>query len=74
MPAKDELTASEFFSMRSELIKCLQLIDTEIDKTLGFKSSKRAADKARQLFSDRAKVADELLGFGVEVDPHSAVT
>jgi hypothetical protein len=51
----------------------LNEIDAEIDSTLKFQSSKRAAEKARQLFAERAAIADELLGFGVDVEPHPAL-
>lgn len=65
--------ASVFFAMRSELLKALADVDSEIDQALGYKSSKRAAEKARQLFAERSRLADELLEFGVEVDAHPAL-
>jgi hypothetical protein len=69
-----KIAASVFLEMRSALIKHLAEIDDEIDKALGFKTSKRAAEKARQLFAERARVADELLTFGVTADPHPALS
>lgn len=72
MPIND-MKASAFFAMRTSLLTALAEIDAEIDKALGFKTSKRAADKARQLFAQRSQVADELVEFGVEVDAHPAL-
>ena len=65
--------ASVFFAMRTELLKSLADVDSEIDQALGFKSSKRAAEMARQLFAERARLSDELLEFGIEVDAHPAL-
>ena len=71
--ASGKMAASVFLDLRSRLFNLLRDIDAEIDSTLKFKTSKRAAEKARQLFAERAAVADELLGFGVDVEPHPAL-
>lgn len=68
------VAASVFMELRSTLMSALREIDAEIDNTLGFKTSKRAAEKARQLFAERARIADELLTFGVDVEPHPALS
>jgi hypothetical protein len=68
------MTASVFLEMRSSLIHALEDIDAEIDKTLSFTKSKRAAEQARQLFTQRAQLVDELSSFGVDIDPHPALT
>lgn len=68
-----KISASDFLDLRSRLFILLREIDAEIDSTLKYKTSKRAAEKARQLFAERASVADELLGFGVDVEPHRAL-
>lgn len=70
---KDNVKASVFLAMRSDLMTALQEIDAEIERALRYRSSKRAAHTARQLFAERARVADELLEFGIEVDPHPAL-
>ena len=67
------IKASACLELRSHLLDALREIDGEIDKALGFKTSKRAADKARQLFAERANIADELVTFGVNVEPHSSL-
>ena len=67
------MAASVFLDLRSRLFDLLRQIDLEIDSTLKDETSKRAAEKARQLFAERAAVADELAGFGVEVEPHPAI-
>lgn len=65
--------ASAFMAMRSELLTALQVIDAEIDRALSHSNSQRAADRARLLFQQRARICDELLDYGIEVDPHPAV-
>lgn len=65
--------ASVFLAMRSELLNALNEIDAEIDRALSYRTSKRAAQKARDLFEERARVADELEHFGVAVEPHPAL-
>jgi hypothetical protein len=67
------IKASAFLELRSSLFNALREIDAEIDKALRFKTSKRAAEQARQLFFERGNIADELLAFGVDVDPHPAL-
>ena len=67
--------ASDYLSVRNELFSLLQGIDVEIDKALNFKTSKRAAETARQLFAERARVLDELLtNYGIEAEPHPALS
>lgn len=70
---RDGQKASSFMAMRSELLNALSDIDSEIDKILTFRKSQRAADRARTLFQQRGRVADELRDYGLEVDPHPAV-
>lgn len=69
-----KMAASVFLELRSALLSALQEIDSEISAVLAYRTSKRAAEKARQLFAHRAQVADELSAYGVSVDPHPAVS
>lgn len=62
-----------WLAMRSDLIAAVQGIDAEIDKVLKFPASQRAADKAKELFAERHRVAKELKDFDVVVEPHPAV-
>lgn len=68
------ISASVFLEMRSKLFTALEEIDGEINKTLRFTKSKRAAEQARQLFVERAQLVDELAAFGIDIDPHPALT
>lgn len=72
-PENNGVKASVYLAMRNELLNALREIDLEITQALGFKTSKRAAHTARNLFAERARVADELSEYGIEVDPHPAV-
>lgn len=65
--------ASVFLALRNELLVALREVDVEIDHALGFRASKRAASKARELFAERQRIADELAELGVDVAPHSSV-
>jgi hypothetical protein len=67
------MTASVFLEIRSKLFDALQELDAEISKTLSYTKSKRAAEQARQLFTDRAQLVDELASFGIDIDPHPAL-
>ena len=71
---KGRIPASVFLEMRSTLFTALEEIDGEINRTLKFTKSQRAAEQARQLFMQRAQLVDELASFGIEIDPHPALT
>ena len=67
------MKASQFLARRNELLTALRNIDAEIMDMLGYRASKRALDRARELFSERRRVAAELEAMGVEIDDHPAV-
>lgn len=71
--ARNGKKASDYLASRNRLIEILQNIDSEIDKTLKFRKSQAAADRAKVLFDSRSKVAKALLAYGIEIDPHKAV-
>jgi len=68
------IPASVFLEMRSSLFTALEEIDGEINKVLNFTKSQRAAEQARQLFMQRDQLVDELSAFGIDIDPHPALT
>ncbi len=67
------MLASEFWERRTKLIEMLNDIDEQIYGVLCYPDSKRAADRARDLFLVRSRIALRLSKFGVEVDDHPAL-
>lgn len=65
--------ASVWLAMRTNLLNALAEIDSEIDKALRNRTSKRAAVRAKQLFDERERVVVELERFGLDPGPHRAV-
>ena len=67
------MKASVFMAMRSQLISAICDVDEEISNALRSPKSQRAHDRAKALFAERQRLADELEHYGVFVDPHPAV-
>lgn len=67
------MKASEYLKRRNELVTFLSELDEQITQVLNFGNSKRAANRARELFDMRHRVGERLLMFGIEIDDHPAL-
>jgi Zn-dependent oligopeptidase len=67
------MKASDFWERRTKLIEMIDDIDEQIYEVLSFRGSKRAAERAKDLFILRSRIAERLSKFGVEVDDHPAL-
>ena len=71
----EKINPADYLAIRNDLFDSLKEIDAEINKALAFNKSKRAAETARNLFADRARVVDELLvAYGIQAQPHSSLS
>lgn len=67
------MKAADFWERRTKLIEMLRSVDEQIFGLLAYPKSKRAAERAKDLFLVRKTLEDRLSLFGVEVGEHEAV-